>query len=80
MVSSLQNVRGGIGLGKAEARTPSPVWTKKIPEFFWRSHKTETASTVRDYQTEFTRLLNRVGKLSMEQQVGCFVSGLKDSI
>lgn len=33
-----------------------------------------------EYHTEFTRLLSWVGKLSLEQQVGCFVSGLKDSI
>jgi len=36
--------------------------------------------SVRDYQAEFERLLSRVGKLSTQHQLGCFVSGLKETI
>jgi hypothetical protein len=35
---------------------------------------------VRDYQVQFGRLLSRVGKLSLEHQLECFISGLKDTI
>ncbi|GAV86214.1 hypothetical protein CFOL_v3_29647, partial [Cephalotus follicularis] len=33
-----------------------------------------------EYQNQFSRLLLRAGKLSLEQQVGCFVSGLKENL
>jgi hypothetical protein len=36
--------------------------------------------SVWDYQLEFERLLSRVGNLSPTRQLGCFISGLKESI
>ncbi|KAL4184996.1 hypothetical protein AMTRI_Chr10g228370 [Amborella trichopoda] len=49
-------------------------------DFFGDLTKLQQAATVREYQTQFFRLLLRVGKLSQEQQVGCFISGLKESL
>lgn len=35
---------------------------------------------MREYQAQFERLLSRVGKLSTQHQLGCFVSGLKENL
>lgn len=35
---------------------------------------------MRDYQTQYEKLLTRAGKLTPAQQVGCFISGLKEEI
>jgi hypothetical protein len=42
--------------------------------------KLQQARVIRDYQFEFEQLLNRVEKLSVQQQLGCFVSGLKNTL
>lgn len=42
--------------------------------------KLKQVHSVRDYQTHFERLLSRVGRLSTEHQIRCFISGLKDHI
>jgi hypothetical protein len=39
----------------------------------------QTGST-KDYQLQFEQLLSRVGKLSNQHQLGCFVSGLKENL
>ncbi|XP_022888557.1 uncharacterized protein LOC111404064 [Olea europaea var. sylvestris] len=48
--------------------------------FFGDLTKLKQTGSVRDYQMEFDRLLHRVGSLSKGQQVGCFISGLKESL
>jgi hypothetical protein len=35
---------------------------------------------VKNYQLQFEQLLSRVGKLSIQHQLSCFISGLKDTI
>ena len=47
-------------------------------DFFGDLTKLKQTGTVREYQSQFERLLSRVGKLPSPQQVGCFISGLKD--
>nr|DAD27430.1 TPA_asm: hypothetical protein HUJ06_028898 [Nelumbo nucifera] len=42
--------------------------------------KLRQTGTVREYQSQFERLLSRTEKLSQAQQISCFISGLKDSI
>jgi hypothetical protein len=49
-------------------------------DFFGDLSKLKQIRSVRDYQVQFERLLSRVGKLSLEHQLGCFISGLKDTI
>lgn len=52
----------------------------QFQDFFGELSKLQQTSSVRDYQTQFERLLVRVGRLSTEHQIGCFTSGLKDTI
>ena len=52
----------------------------QFQDFFGDLTKLQHISSVRDYQTQFERLLIRAGRFSPAQQVGCFVSGLKDNI
>lgn len=49
-------------------------------DFFGDLTKLQQTGTVKEYQVQFEKLLIRAGKLSQSQQVGCFVSGLKESI
>ncbi|KAI9199008.1 hypothetical protein LWI28_025853 [Acer negundo] len=49
-------------------------------DFFGELTKLQQVGSVRDYWTQFEKLLAKVGQLSQPQQVSCFVSGLKDSI
>ncbi|KAL4183716.1 hypothetical protein AMTRI_Chr11g99660 [Amborella trichopoda] len=49
----------------------------RYQDFFGDLTTLRQAGTVREYQTHFSILLLRAGKLSQEQQVGCFISGLK---
>jgi hypothetical protein len=42
--------------------------------------KLQQTGAVRDYQFQFEQLLSRVEKLSVQQQLGCFVSGLKNTL
>nr|DAD19760.1 TPA_asm: hypothetical protein HUJ06_021223 [Nelumbo nucifera] len=50
------------------------------PNFFGDLTKLRQMVSVRDYQAQFERLLTGVGRVTPEQQVSCFISGLKDSI
>jgi hypothetical protein len=49
-------------------------------DFFGDLSKLKQNGSMRDYQEQFERLLSRVGRLSTEHQLGCFISGLKDTI
>lgn len=48
--------------------------------FFCELTKLQQHGTVQEYQSQFERLLTKVGHLPQAQQVSCFVSGLRDSI
>ncbi|KAA8529633.1 hypothetical protein F0562_034267 [Nyssa sinensis] len=52
----------------------------KFEDFFGDLTKLRQSTTVRDYQTQFEKLLARAGKLTPAQHVSCFISGLKESI
>ena len=52
----------------------------KFEDHFGDLTKLRQVGSMRDYQTEFEWLLSRVGKLSSQHQLGCFVSGLKEII
>ncbi|KAF5460502.1 hypothetical protein F2P56_020366 [Juglans regia] len=52
----------------------------RYQNFFGDLTKLKQWGSIRDYQMEFDCLLHRAGHLSEEQQVGCFVSGLKEAI
>ncbi|XP_020582663.1 uncharacterized protein LOC110026161 [Phalaenopsis equestris] len=52
----------------------------RYQNFFGDFTKLKQTGSIRDYQMDFDRLLHRAGHLSEEQQVGCFVSRLKDAI
>ncbi|KAK2979580.1 hypothetical protein RJ640_020072 [Escallonia rubra] len=52
----------------------------QFQDFFGDLTKLQQSGTVKEYQTQFERLLIRAGKLSQEQQVGCFISGLKENL
>ncbi|KAL4183062.1 hypothetical protein AMTRI_Chr11g96290 [Amborella trichopoda] len=47
--------------------------------FFGDLTKLQQTGSVREYHTQFERLLIRAGRLTPLQQVGCFISGLKES-
>ncbi|GAV68598.1 hypothetical protein CFOL_v3_12101 [Cephalotus follicularis] len=49
-------------------------------DFFGDLTKLKQETSVQEYQSQFERLLNRSCKTSSLQQVGCFVSGLKENI
>ncbi|KAJ0014983.1 hypothetical protein Pint_20216 [Pistacia integerrima] len=36
--------------------------------------------SVKEYQTQFERLLSRAGQVTSQQQVSCFISGLRDNL
>ncbi|XP_059441736.1 uncharacterized protein LOC132174039 [Corylus avellana] len=42
--------------------------------------KLQQTGSVKEYQLQFEHLLSRVGKLSTQHQLGCFVSGLKGNL
>lgn len=44
----------------------------QFEDFFGDLTKFKQMGTVRDYQSQFERLLTRAGKLTPSQQVGCF--------
>ncbi|XP_034198084.1 uncharacterized protein LOC117613593 [Prunus dulcis] len=52
----------------------------QFQDFFGDLTKLQQTGSVRDYQTQFEKLLIRAGRLTPDQQVGCFVSGLKENI
>ncbi|KAH9766092.1 hypothetical protein KPL70_002068 [Citrus sinensis] len=52
----------------------------QFQDFFGELIKLQQVGSVCDYQTQFKKLLAKVGQLSQDRQVSCFVSGLKDTI
>ncbi|KAK9179225.1 hypothetical protein WN943_028424 [Citrus x changshan-huyou] len=52
----------------------------QFQDFFGELIKLQQVGSVCDYQTQFEKLLAKVGRLSQDRQVSCFVSGLKDTI
>uniref|UniRef100_A0A2N9J7H4 Chromo domain-containing protein n=1 Tax=Fagus sylvatica TaxID=28930 RepID=A0A2N9J7H4_FAGSY len=52
----------------------------EFADFFGDLTKLNQTGNVREYQSQFERLLSRVDRLSPPQQVGCFTSGLKDNL
>ena len=52
----------------------------EFEDFFGNLTKLRQTTSVRDYQTQFEKLLTRAEKLTPAQQVGCFISGLRESI
>ncbi|KAK2999353.1 hypothetical protein RJ639_024546 [Escallonia herrerae] len=52
----------------------------RYQDFFGDLTKLQQSGTVKEYHTQFSRLLLRAGRLLPEQQVGCFISGLKESL
>ncbi|KAA8523272.1 hypothetical protein F0562_009695 [Nyssa sinensis] len=52
----------------------------EFEDFFGDLTKLWQSSTMREYQTQFKKLLARAVKLTTTQQVGCFTSGLKEAI
>jgi hypothetical protein len=52
----------------------------QFDDFFGDLTKLRQTGTVREYQGQYERLLSRAGRLSVAQQVGGFISGLKESI
>jgi hypothetical protein len=54
-----------------------------LPNFmttFGELTKLQQEGSIRDYQAKFESLLSKIGTLSQNQQVSCFVSGLKEEI
>ncbi|KAK0573353.1 hypothetical protein LWI29_006880 [Acer saccharum] len=49
----------------------------KFQDFFEDLIKLQQVGSVRDYQTQFEKLLAKVGYLPPNRQVSCFISGLK---
>jgi len=49
-------------------------------DHFGELTKLQQTGTVRDYQLQFEQLLSKVERLSVHQQLGCFVSGLKGEV
>ena len=52
----------------------------EFDDFFGDLTKLRQMGSVREYQSQFERLLSTVGKLPPAQQVGCFISGLKEHL
>ncbi|KAL4181209.1 hypothetical protein AMTRI_Chr12g270130 [Amborella trichopoda] len=52
----------------------------QFQDFFGELAKLQQIRTVRHYQTQFERLLTKVGYLPPNSQVNCFISGLMDNI
>ncbi|KAH9745476.1 hypothetical protein KPL70_004085 [Citrus sinensis] len=49
-------------------------------DFFGELIKLRQVGSVNEYQTQFERLLAKVGHLPQNRQISCFISGLHDSI
>lgn len=49
-----------------------------IEDFFGDLTKLTQTRTIREYRSQFKRLLSCAGKVSQEQQVGCFISRLNE--
>jgi hypothetical protein len=52
----------------------------QFDDFFGDLTKLRQTGTVQEYQGQYKRLLSRAGRLSVAQQIGGFISGLKENI
>uniref|UniRef100_A0A2C9UNY7 Ty3 transposon capsid-like protein domain-containing protein n=1 Tax=Manihot esculenta TaxID=3983 RepID=A0A2C9UNY7_MANES len=52
----------------------------QLIDYFGELSKLQQRGTIQMYQTQFEKLLAKVGPLSQARQVGCFISGLISSI
>ncbi|KAK1300149.1 hypothetical protein QJS10_CPB13g01198 [Acorus calamus] len=52
----------------------------QFQDFFRELTRLQQDGSIRDYQTQFEKLLSKVGHLPQNSQVNCFISGLKDTI
>jgi hypothetical protein len=52
----------------------------QFDDFYGDLTKLKQTGTVREYQAQYERLMSRAGRLSANQQIGGFVSGLKENI
>jgi hypothetical protein len=67
-------------MGKVEGGGACQIGPTQFEDFYGDLSKLKQHGSVKEYQCQFEKLLNRVGKLSQAHQVGGFVSGLKESI
>ena len=52
----------------------------EFDDFFGDLTRLKQVGSVREYQSQFGKLLSRVGKLNQSQQVACFIGGLKEGV
>ena len=52
----------------------------EFDDFFGDLTRLKQVGSVREYQSQFEKLLSRVGKLNQSQQVACFIGGLKEGV
>lgn len=52
----------------------------QFDDFYEDLTKLKQTGTVREYRAQYERLMSRAGRLSANQQIGGFVSGLKENI
>ncbi|RVW74901.1 hypothetical protein CK203_054589 [Vitis vinifera] len=52
----------------------------KFDDFFGDLTRLKQVGSVREYQSQFEKLLSRVGKLNQSQQVACFIGGLNEDV
>lgn len=52
----------------------------EFDDFFGDLTRLKQVGSVREYQSQFEKLLSRVGKLNQSQQVACFIGGLKEDV
>ena len=52
----------------------------EFDDFFGDLTRLKQVGSVREYQSQFGKLLSRVGKLNQFQQVACFIGGLKEGV
>ncbi|KAK3184816.1 hypothetical protein Dsin_032102 [Dipteronia sinensis] len=52
----------------------------QFQDFFGELIKLQPVGIIRDYQTQFEKLLSKVGHLPQDRQVSCFINGLCDNI
>lgn len=67
-------------LGRIQRQAALSLSSKSVYDFFGELTKLQQTELVQDYQTQFEKLLGKVGLLPQPRQVSCFVSGLQDSI
>ena len=52
----------------------------EFDDFFGDLTRLKQVGSVREYQSQFEKLLSRVGKLNQSQQVACFIGGLNEDV